>query len=407
MDSPGSPDMAVVHNAFAAPLDVVGERRSLYRLAAALVGVLGDVSDEVLDSPVVRHRLGQVLAGQGVLTNADLAMARAAIGVVVDVGLPVVADELARAALAVLLRIVEPVTGLRLLTKADESFDAALASVAEGVRLVREVGGPLAEDLLTHVDLLAIVDPVNGGGLVSASSRYFPGVVIIERPTTPVEVAEALVHEGAHQKFFDLMITRSFLGSSSDDAEEFVPSWAGVRWPIEQAFAAWHAYQCLAQFAESAGSLPVEPGSLLPMARERAAEIAKWLQAGHKYLLSDARWMLNVVRGSSEPDSSGTLVARPLSTGRYRINPLVRMGERLSTARRVVGRIGSPPALFWLDADPTTVLDLLSGQGGGMSIEDGTAAVRALWGVDAMVARERWSAALMTLAEAQLIETTP
>jgi hypothetical protein len=82
------------------------------------------------------------------------------------------------------------------------------------------------------------------------------------------------------------------------------------------------------------------------------------------------------------------------------------MGDRSPTMRRVVGRMESPPLLFWLEHDPATVLDLLSGQADGMSVDDGVTAVRALWDVDAEVARERWSVALATLLEAQLVEST-
>jgi hypothetical protein len=398
-----TPDMQRVHTTIAAAIEVVAERRSLYRLAAELVGVSGAVPDGVLDRPLVRHRLGEALAGRASLDGVDLSVD--AIGVVVDAGLPVVADPCAQAALAAMLGIVGPVEGLRLLTKADESFDATLKTVAAGVQLVREIGGALAEDLLTHVDLLAVVDPATAGRLVSASSRYFPGLVIIERPSTAIEVAEALIHEGAHEKFFDLAITRSFLGVKSDAAEEFVTPWSGARWPIEQVFAAWHAYRCLAQFAESV-RVPLGPGSLLPRARERAAEIAKWLQAHKESLLSDAQWMLNVASGSPDSTSCGILPPRPIGlSGCYVTNPLVRMGDLSPTKRRVVGRTESPPTLFWLEHDPATVLDLLTGQTDGMSVHDGAIAVQALWDVDAEVARERWSVALATLLEAQLVES--
>jgi hypothetical protein len=395
-------DAQVVHAAFADATEVVAERRSLYRLAAELVGVSGVVPDDVLDRPLVRHRLGEALAGRDSLDGVDLAVD--AIGEVVDAGLPVVADPRAQAALATVLRVVGPIDGLALLTKADESFHDVVETVAAGVRLVREVGGALAEDLLTHVNLLAVVDPATAGGLVSASSRYFPGLVIIERPSTAIEVAEALIHEGAHEKFFDLAITRSFLGVKSDAAEEFVTSWSGARWPIEQVFAAWHAYQCLAQFAESGVS--VGPGSLLPLARERAAEIAKWLQAHEESLLSDARWMLNRILNVPNSVGSGILTRRPMSNGCYAMNPLVRVGAEVPTARRVVGRMESPPALFWLDQDPATVLGVLDRRTEGMSVEHGVIAVQALWGVGPVQARERWSDALVTLLDAQLVVRT-
>ncbi|WNV82716.1 aKG-HExxH-type peptide beta-hydroxylase [Umezawaea sp. Da 62-37] len=396
------PEVEAVHAVFAAPAEVVAERRSLYRLAAELLGVPGEVPDDVLDSPLVRYRLGGALAGHFDLAGVDLAGDRDAVGEVVDVGLPLVADPAARQALATLFGIVGPVPGLRLITKADEVFGEVVEIVAEGVLLARKAGGALAEDLLTHVDLVAVVDPATAGGLVSASSRYFPGVVVIERPTTAVQVAEALIHEGAHDKFFDLAITREFLDSRSDMAEEFRPSWSRARWPMEQVFAAWHAYQCLAQFARA--DLPTGPGSLLPFAAERAAEIGKWLRDHEEYLLADARTMLDAVLGTGASSPCGIISAEPTTaSGHFVKNPHVRLGGVNPTGRRVVGRDGSPPALFWLSNDSTSVLDFFVGHADGKSAEDGFAAVQALWNVDADEARKRWTSAFDALCSKWIV----
>ncbi|HWO60717.1 MAG TPA: HEXXH motif-containing putative peptide modification protein [Umezawaea sp.] len=398
-------DLVAVHAAFARPDEIVAERRALYRLAAELVGARA-VPDAVLDSPLVRYRLGGALAGQVDLGGRDLAVDRDAIGQVVDAGLPVVADPVARDALADLLRIVGPVLGLRLMAEDDEGFDEVLALVAEGVRLAREAGGALAEDLLTHVDLLAVVDPATAGGLVSASSRYVPGVVVVVRPRTAFEVAEALIHEGAHEKFFDLAITRSFLDVNSDAVEEFTPSWSGARWPFEQVFAACHAYFCLARFERDSNGLPIGPDSLLPMAEKRAAEIAEWLREHELHLLPDARTML---RGLLESPGSGASRIPPRSmplADSYAVNPDVRSSGLLPTGRTVVGLPGSPPHLFWLAKDSSAVLDLLVRQTGGCSVEECTTAVRALWDVEEHEARERLTTALADLAHHDLIITT-
>lgn len=393
-----------MHAAFGGPTWVVAERRALYRLAAELVGTSGDLSDDVLDNPLVRYRLGGALAGLVDLRGRDLTVDRDAVGKVDHAGLPVVADPVAQDALVDLLRIIGPVEGLRLLTMADEGFDEVRDVVAAGVRLAREVGGSLAEDLLAHVDLVAVVDPATAGGLVSASSRYFPGVVVIERPATAVEVAEALVHEGAHEKFFDLAITRSFLDVNSDQVEEFTPSWSGARWPFEQVFAAWHAYQCLAQFARVANGLTTGSGSLLPKAAERAAEIGEWLLAHRQHLLRDARWMLTTVLGSPYSGGSGILSPRPMPlNGCFVTNPLVRSSSPLPTGRMVVGLPGPPPDLFWLENDSATVLDLLAKQVDGMSAEECFIAVRAFWDVEESQALERYLNALETLVGNQLI----
>jgi hypothetical protein len=250
-----------------------------------------------------------------------------------------------------------------------------------------------------------VLNPETSAGLVSASSRYFPGLVLIDQPSSAIEVAEALVHEGAHEKFFDLAITRSVLGVQSDLAEEFVTSWSGARWPIEQVFAAWHAYQCLAQFADAAAGSPTGPNSLLPVARERAAEIGKWLLVHEVHLMTDARWLLRAILGSPTTVPCGIVTAEPLVTGRYVIDPLVRLGE-MPTTRRVVGRIESPPELFWLERDPAMVLGLVGRQSDGMLFEDGLIAVQAMWQVDGARARERLSAALAMLVGSMLVIRT-
>ncbi|HEX6346789.1 aKG-HExxH-type peptide beta-hydroxylase [Umezawaea sp.] len=396
-----------MHAAFARPDEIVAERRALYRLAAELIGVAGPVPDDVLDSPLVRHRLGGALAGQVDLAGRDLAVDRAAVGDVVDAGLPVVADPVARDALADLLRIIGPVAGLRLVTSADEGFDDVLAVVADGVRLVREAGGALAEDLLTHVDLLAVVDPATAGGLVSASSRYFPGLVVVARPGSAFEVAEALIHEGAHEKFFDLAITRRFFHVNSDEVEEFTPSWSGARWPFEQVFAAWHAYLCLAQFERGSNGLPAGPDSLLPVAEKRAAEIGEWLREHALHLLQDARTMLGDLLERPVPQASSIPSRSMPSSYSYVTNPAVRSSGLLPTGRTVVGRTGSPPELFWLENDSAAVLDLLVRQTGGPRTGDDLVAARALWDVEENQVLERLTTALGMLADYQLIDTAP
>lgn len=240
--------------------------------------------------------------------------------------------------------------------------------------------------------------------MVSASSRYFPGLVVIAQPSTPFEVAEALVHEGAHEKFFDLAITRSFFDMNSDTVEEFAPSWSGARWPMEQVFAAWHAYQCLAQFAESGVS--GGPDSLLPLARERSSELGSWLRAHEDYLLGDARWMLRKVLDGSVSEPPGITPPNLLSGVRFVANRLVRMGARVPTGRRVVARVGAPPELFWLDADSAMILDLLVTRADEMSFEDGFASIQSVWHVDEAAARERWSYAVAHLLDARLVEST-
>ena len=191
------------------------------------------------------------------------------------------------------------------LTEADgERFDAAFEVVCAGVQLLRRLVPATADDLLAHVSMLAVLKRETSGGVVSASSRYVPGIVLIDEPSTPIEVAEALVHEGAHEKFFDLAITREFLDARAEDAEWFETSWSHARWPLEQTFAAWHAYTCLAQFFTSCGAEQLGADSLLPKARERAERSAKWLLAHEVDLRADARRLLHGLMGQPCGDAA-------------------------------------------------------------------------------------------------------
>ncbi|WP_434449653.1 aKG-HExxH-type peptide beta-hydroxylase [Lentzea sp. E54] len=277
------------------------------------------------------------------------------------------ADPAAAEVLEAPLRIVAPPgTRPQPLTEADgERFEAALAIVDEGVALLRKFAPDMADDLLAHVSMLAVLKRETSGGLVSASSRYVPGIVLIDEPVLPMEVAEALVHEGAHEKFFDLAITKEFLDVRAEDADYFETSWSHARWPLEQTFAAWHAYSCLAQFNESIGTEQLGADSLLAKAKERASEIGEWLLAHEDDLCGDARWLLRAltgfpvdVGGAAAQSSAGgvTLSTEDSEDLCFHVLPDVRY-KRAASGRVVVGRAAQPPQMFWLDADASWTLD--------------------------------------------------
>jgi hypothetical protein len=88
---------------------------------------------------------------------------------------------------------------------------------------------------------------------------------------------------------------------------------------------------------------------------------------------------------------------------RYTADPRLRSSGLLPTGRTVVGRISSPPELFWLENDSATVLDFLAHQADGTTVEDCFFAVRALWDADEEQARKRWTTACVELVDNQLI----
>lgn len=271
-------EIPAVHAGIASPAVLLRERRMLYQLAAEMLegNDGGGLAADVLDSPLARNRIGDALAGRASLVCSELAGINAVAGNGVrEAGCPrVISRPDANTRLAAALDTVMAEMGrqeatcgsLRLLTEADgERFISAVAALDHGVTLARSVSPELIDDLLAHIALVGIVNPQHAGRLASASSRKFPGLVLLESPRSEIEAAEALVHEGAHQKLFDLAITRDFLDVDSDRCRPFHPPWAqGRSWPLEQTLAACHAYACLARFADDANVAAggVRPGTV-------------------------------------------------------------------------------------------------------------------------------------------------
>jgi hypothetical protein len=346
------------------------DRRSLYRLALELIGGQdAPVPDAVLDHPLSRYRIGEVLAGRAPVGRLRLAAA----GELGDGGAPaLVADPEAQRALAPALRSVAAETGatgsaVGLITRADGGRHARVAAeVGAGLRRAAELVPELFADVVGHVDLIGVLDPDRSHGVVSASSRHVPGLVLL-RSGDPLEVAESFLHEAAHQRLFDLAITRDLLVPEADAAAGFRPSWRRASWPIEQTLAAFHAYACLAELAGAAAEevrRGVGPLSVLPTAGERAAEIGQWL-AGHTDLLgADAERLVLALLGepiAAQAPSPAPGVRRDGSEPVYRVQDCrVRVA---ADGRWLVGVPGEPPRLFWLAGDAVSVLEILRSAG--------------------------------------------
>jgi len=393
-----------LHAAIAPAAVLVDERRTLYRLATDLFAPGTELSDSLADHPIVRYEIGRALAGHGGLDLARLH--KAAAMRVRDAGVALAADPRAADLLEAPLRIIAPPgVSPQPLTEADgERFEAAFEIVREGVRLLRRLVPATADDLLAHVSMLAVLKRETSGGVVSASSRYVPGIVLIDEPALPIDVAEALVHEGAHEKFFDLAITREFLDARAEDAEVFETSWSHARWPLEQTFAAWHAYTCLAQFFVSCDAEPLGADSLLPKARERAHEIGEWLLAHEADLRADARWLLHGLMGERaemEPQiETASLIAEIGDAERFQLRTDVRH-RRASTGRVVVGRGADLTEVFWLGADSSWLVARLAGGAAfGTLLEKATGE----WAVDSGAAARRLRTALESLMSSSIVK---
>lgn len=363
-----------IHAHFGDAHAVVSLRRAVYSAIAELaVSVVPAISGrpEVLDNPAVRNQLAAVLHDPA----APVPDCCQPVGALVAPGFsakvdgdpvrlasaPAVSTMLAGAVRRVSdeLRGHDDRSALSLLTVEDgPRIRAAWRLIVDGVQLASTVAPDLARDLLPHVALFAVLGRDSSGRLGSASAREFPGLILLPEPRTAIEVAEALVHEGAHQKFFDLAVTRDLTGLLDAPVPTFRPGWApggAPSWSLEQTVAAWHAYTCLAAFRGALNPrIVLHPGSLLPLAAARAREIEDWLLAHGRLLGADGHHLLRELSGR-EPDGPCAVNA---SVAPSRVGARgATMTVRHCGARALVGVQAVPLELYWVSSDELTALD--------------------------------------------------
>jgi hypothetical protein len=384
MTTPAGPvhcDIPALHAAIAPSSALKRERRALYQLAIELLRgdcpYVPDVLDpDVIDSPLARNRIGDALAGRATLACAELIGISAVAGVgSCSQDLPVASRPEANNLLAGALNTVgaelrrqqaAAFAPLELLTEADGvCFTSALAVLRDGVALARIVSPELIDDLLAHVALVGVIDPRRAGLFVSASPRAFPGLILLKSPRSSIEVAEALIHEGAHQKLFDMAITHDLLDVDSDRCSPFHPPWAPTEhlWPLEQTLAAWHAYSCLAWFGHdagvTAGARVIEASSLLPAASERSEILGQWLLNKGDYLGTDAHMLLNGLIGRRPRTTRTTKHYSSAKAVDYVVNTPLKFRRCGSPDRVLVGRPLQPPQLYWISDDAAALLEFL------------------------------------------------
>jgi hypothetical protein len=378
LDRSATCDIPAVHAAIASRSALRRERRALYRLAAELLerGSPHRLDIDIIDSPLARHHIGDALAGRTNLVRSALvginAVATTGCGAhnlriasrpdantLLAPAWATIGAELARQHAA-----GEPP---RLLTEADgEHFNSALALIRSGIALARSVSPELSDDLFAHIALVGVINPRCAGRLVSASPRALPGLVLLKAPQSSIEVAEALVHEGAHQKLFDLAITHDLLNVESDRCPPFHPPWTpkGHLWPLEQALAACHAYVCLARFHHDLGSTAsthqLGAESLLLVASERSKILGKWLLDKGDHLGADASRLLDSLIGRRPRNSPAmSSPSGDLAPTDYVIETQLVFRRCGSPGRVLVGRSSSPPQLYWVSDDAAALLKAL------------------------------------------------
>lgn len=362
---PHSPtELRDIHAAFGTDEVLVERRRAMYAAVVELVtGESADILADLIDSPAVRAHLGEVILGGRRAYRPDLMtpLSRLVVGapefVIGKWRTAVVSDPSARLPLEGAVRTIAAELGggdseVRLLLDGDPGFDSARRIVLDGLELVSELCPALAADLLPHVALFAIVAQGDRpGALGSASVREYPGLIVVPQPESAVEVAEALVHEGAHQKFFDLGVTRSIFDADFCRAPFFRASWSpgtGSRWPLEQCLAAFHAYTCLAAFYASvrthAPALRLHDFSLLPVACSRADELGAWMRENVAFLGPDGRHLVRMLAGDAVP-----LAYEPARE--MALPKTDRAVVKGCGAWTLVARMGESVELYWVRSD--------------------------------------------------------
>jgi hypothetical protein len=359
-------DLRQAHAALGEVDELIDQRRAVYEVTVDVMSE-SDVrtGSSELDNPIVRGHLGSVLAGvasfepRALRPLGDLVEENCVSWVE---GHPVRLASTAGAAEALagaLGRIGRELqrhgsrSSAALLTSGTPEFAAIRERVRAGVELAVRLAPELVLDLLPHVSLFAVISADASDRLGSASAREYPGLIVIPEPRSSFEVAEALVHEGAHQKFFDLALTRSLLGTRNRPSPLFRPPWAdddAPAWPVEQTYAAFHAYCCLAAFAqvlEGAHDVEVHEYSLVPVAAHRARVIGDWLFEHAGFLGADGHFLLGELTGRppAEPAEPAEGVTVPDLMSDPGLSAIRSCGSRTLLLRR-----SQPVELFWLVA---------------------------------------------------------
>lgn len=359
-------DLVRAHGLLGASADLIAQRRAVYRVPFEFAPVDRAMArdHDLLDHPISRGHLADVLGGAARLDPAALRSLSDG-----EVPLPIAGRRVVVAASATAASVLRPALdriagqlpgpapgSMEPLTRDDPGFGAALGLVRRGLELAIGWVPALSLDLLPHLSLVALLHRRGVGRLGSASAREFPGLMVAPVPESDIEFAEAFVHECAHLRFFDLMITRSIFNARQYSAPAFRPSWADTTrppWPLEQAYAAFHAYCCLAVLADTVAAntvrddaLVIPAASLLPEASTRAAEIGGWLTAHTEFLGANGRRLLAGLSGGPPPEPDDidlpAVIAEPGGPGLVR-----RVGDRT-----LVAQPGRPYLLYWARNPP-------------------------------------------------------
>ncbi len=358
-------------HALVSPLgELVERRRATYEVTVELATApdpTPDLDPTMIDNPMLRGHLAEVLAGKRdlditQLTSLEMAVGESGRWEVAQIPVRIASAPSAGTWLAAALRRVDAELGRHgeceinehLVDERSPIFQPASHILRSGVELAFSVSPDLMADLMPHVTLIAMVHRDRAGQLGSASAREYPGLVVLPTPVTALEAAEALVHEGAHQKFFDLAIVGSVFSENYARSPLFRPPWAPSTnrpWPFEQTVAAFHAYSCLAAFwakCEEHDLGTLHSKSLLPRATDRASILGGWIADRSEFLGHDGREFVKGLLGKPICDGQPNSLIDPHEV----LARAGTAGEPFAVRRcggwRLVVRWTRPPEIIWL-----------------------------------------------------------
>lgn len=385
-------DLVRAHRSLGSPDELVAQRRALYRLAAELLSLEGllvhdtsSLPEDSFDDPIIRLSIGlnmarahQHTSGAQPIFDLPEPLAHDDVLLAEPSRLPkirLIATPRGAAHVSPTLRILErhmslqgqPAQGLHLIEDwRSPRSQEILATVLEGLQLLDDLVEPLAFDLLSNSFLVAVI-PQTQRAPMSASLREAPGIIFIREPRVSLDAAEALLHEAAHQRFFDYVLLREMI--IGDTSSRWQPPWRppGTEWNLERMMAAAHTYACLTHLKNRLGRTRPDSkpsgGSLLDEARDRVGILLDAILSRVNETGSDAAQFFALLSGSDisvEPpyEASATRRWGELRGGVFRSAPGLHIRTQPGWSRSLVGRRGRPPELFWLDDGAAHILNI-------------------------------------------------
>lgn len=148
-----------------------------------------------------------------------------------------------------------------------DATDEDLTVLNDGVELLQKAVPTMAASLLPHASRVVLIDHADESKRVgriranmgqNVSTHAIPGTIFLSPSAlrSPTEAAEAILHEAAHKKLSDLVLTRDvFIEGYDLQSAAFVEaiwnrslSWNDNKWTTDRALFAFHVYVYLSAY---------------------------------------------------------------------------------------------------------------------------------------------------------------